>query len=224
VGNFKAQKESRQHQLLSTCMKLKNLCIKGKFKATSHLTIMEQLQIKAGQFRKQGRLQDQDLDKIIKEIKGDEGFRDGEDNDVAEAAAQNEQKRVLEVVKQGLLQVHGTAPNTKQQGIFQIMGENCNGLNNRIGGNEKIAKALDIKEDLDVNCLMYCKHCINFRHKDNKNNLKQMFQANSHARQFQHIMSMKLKLREGSKRAAQELSASASLLDVSRKPGKTAKA
>jgi hypothetical protein len=57
------------------------------------------------------------------------------------------------------------------------MGENCNCLHNRIGGNEKIAKALDIEEDLDVNCLMYCKHCINFRHKENKNDLKQMFQC-----------------------------------------------
>jgi hypothetical protein len=40
----------------------------------------------------------------------------------------------------------------------------------------KIAKALNIKEDLDINCLMFCKHRINFRHKDNKNDLKQMFQ------------------------------------------------
>jgi hypothetical protein len=57
------------------------------------------------------------------------------------------------------------------------MGENFNGFNNRIGGNEKIAKALDVKEDLDVNCLMYCKHCIKFRHKDNKNDLKLMFKC-----------------------------------------------
>jgi hypothetical protein len=57
------------------------------------------------------------------------------------------------------------------------MGENCNGLHNRIGGNEKIAKALDIKEDLDINCLLYCKQCTNFRHKENKNDLKQMFQC-----------------------------------------------
>ncbi len=72
--------------------------------------------------------------------------------------------------------MHRTAPNTKQQGIFWIMGENCNGFNNRIGGNVKIAKALNIEEDLDVDCFMYCKHCIKFRHKDNKNDLKQMFQ------------------------------------------------
>jgi hypothetical protein len=56
------------------------------------------------------------------------------------------------------------------------MGENCNGLNNRISGNEKIANAIDIREGLDINCLMYCKHRLNFKHKENKNNLKQMFQ------------------------------------------------
>ncbi len=80
------------------------------------------------------------------------------------------------MVKEGLLQVRGTAPNTKQQGIFRIMGENCNGLNNRIRSNGETAKALDIKEDLDIDCLMYCEHQINFRHKENKNDLKQMFQ------------------------------------------------
>ncbi len=56
------------------------------------------------------------------------------------------------------------------------MGENCNGFSNRIGGNSKIAKALDIKEELDIDCLLYCEHRINFWHKDNKNDLKQMFQ------------------------------------------------
>ncbi len=72
--------------------------------------------------------------------------------------------------------MHVTAPNAKQPGIFRIMGENCNSFNNRIRENEKIAKALDIKEELDINCLIYCEHGLNFRHKDNKNNLKQMFQ------------------------------------------------
>jgi len=56
------------------------------------------------------------------------------------------------------------------------MGENCNGFSNRIRGNNKIAKALDIKEELDIDCLLYCEHRINFRHKDNKNDFKQMFQ------------------------------------------------
>jgi hypothetical protein len=33
---------SRQHQLLSTCMKLKIICINGKIKTTPHIKIMEQ--------------------------------------------------------------------------------------------------------------------------------------------------------------------------------------
>ncbi len=52
----------------------------------------------------------------------------------------------MEVVEEGLLQVHGTAPNSKQDGIFWIMGENCNRLNTKIRGDEKIAKMLDIKK------------------------------------------------------------------------------
>jgi hypothetical protein len=94
----------------------------------------------------------------------------------ATSAAKDEQEKVIEVVEEGLLQVHGMAPNSKQQGIFCIMGKNCNGLNNKIGGNKKIDKILDIKEDLDIDCLMFYEHCLNFRHKDNKHDLKQMFQ------------------------------------------------
>jgi hypothetical protein len=91
-------------------------------------------------------------------------------------AGNNKHLRVLEAVKDGLLQTHRIAPNTKQQGILRIMGENCNGFSNQIRGNDKIAKAFDIKDDLDINCLMYCEHRLNFRHKGNKNNLKQMSQ------------------------------------------------
>jgi hypothetical protein len=56
------------------------------------------------------------------------------------------------------------------------MGENCNSFNNKIERNNKIDKALDIKDKLNMDCLLYCKHRINFWHKDNKNDLKQMFQ------------------------------------------------
>ena len=34
---------SRQHQLLSSCVKLKDLCINGKLRTTPHVNIMEQL-------------------------------------------------------------------------------------------------------------------------------------------------------------------------------------
>ena len=129
---------------------------------------MEQLRIRAGWFRKQERLQDKDWEEIIKDIKtGYEVI--GNNKNSAEVMVKDEHRRVLEAVEEGLLQVHGMAPNTKQQGIFRILGENCNDLNNKKQrGNMKIWKALDIKDDLDTDCLMYCKHCLNFKHKDNK--------------------------------------------------------
>jgi hypothetical protein len=94
-------------------MKLKKLHINGKFKTTPHRAIMEQLQIKADQFRKQGRLQDQDLEEIINKIIVDKESKDGEENGKAETASKDKQKRVLKAVKERLLQVHGIAPNTK---------------------------------------------------------------------------------------------------------------
>ena len=78
---------------------------------------MEQLQNKADWFRKQGRLQDQDLDEIIKEIKEGDELNAGDGNNRAEKVAKDKHRQVLEAVEEDLLQVHGTASNTDQQGI-----------------------------------------------------------------------------------------------------------
>ncbi len=115
------------------------------------------------------------MEEIIANIKASDKSTEEEAHNMARCTSNDKNKRVMEAVEEGLLQVHGTAPNMKQQGIFRILGENCNGFNNRIGGNNKIAKAMDIKEDLDIDCLLYCERRLNFRHKDNKNDLKQMF-------------------------------------------------
>jgi hypothetical protein len=119
---------------------------------------MEQLRLQTERFRKQGRLRDEDLEEIIANIKASDKSTEDKANKTARCTSNNENERVMAAMEEGLLQVHGTAPNTKQQGIFRILGENCNGFNNRIGGNNKIAKALDIKDDLDINCFLYCKH------------------------------------------------------------------
>jgi hypothetical protein len=76
---------------------------------------MEQLQINKDRFRKEGRLQDKDLEKIINGIKEDKDTKDKEGDDKAAMVATNKHNKMLEAVEEGLLQVHGTAPNTKQQ-------------------------------------------------------------------------------------------------------------
>ena len=99
--------------------------------------------------RKEADSRQRQLLETCKEINSDK---------VASSTRDDENKRVMEAVEEGLLQVHSTVPNTKQQGNFRILGKNCNGFNNRIGGNNKIAKGMDIKEDLDIDCLLYCEH------------------------------------------------------------------
>jgi hypothetical protein len=78
---------------------------------------MEHLRLRAERFRKQGRLQEEDLEQIIEEMKVEEQLRGSAEGN-EETAADNEHKRVTEAVEEGLLQVHGFAPNTKQPGIF----------------------------------------------------------------------------------------------------------
>ena len=79
---------------------IKKIGINGKFKTTSHRTIMEQLWIKADWSRKQGRLQDQDLEDIFSKINADNEFKDGEENGKTETASKDKQKRVLKAVKE----------------------------------------------------------------------------------------------------------------------------
>jgi hypothetical protein len=81
------------------------------FKQQKHTTIIKQLRIKADQFRKQGRLQDKDLQEIISEIKADNWFKEGKENGKAATASMDKQRRVLKAVEEGLLQVHGMTPN-----------------------------------------------------------------------------------------------------------------
>jgi hypothetical protein len=83
---------------------------------------------------------------------------------------------VREAILEGLLQPHGTPPNTKQDGIFRILCENPNCLNNQIMVNHKLSKAINIKDELDADGLLYSEHYLNLKHKDNKNDFKQIFQ------------------------------------------------
>jgi hypothetical protein len=136
---------------------------------------MKKLRLRVDWFRIQGRLQDDKMETIIEEMK-QEMEADGDKGQDNKATGSEEHKKVMEAVDKGLLQIHGIAPNSKQEWIFWLMCENANGFNNKISRNNKIAKALDIKEDLGIGCLMYCKHRLNLRHRENKNDFIQMFQ------------------------------------------------
>jgi hypothetical protein len=68
-----------------------------------------------------GRLQDTNLENIISKMKANSQFKECKEGSGG-TSVNDEHKRVLEAVKEGLLQVHGIAPNTKQPRIFRLMG------------------------------------------------------------------------------------------------------
>jgi hypothetical protein len=108
------------------------------------------------------------MEEIIKKLREEEG-NIGTDEGIADARV-SEQKAMKEAMEEGLLQPHRIPPNSKQDEIFRLSCENPNRLNNQITGNQKLGKAIDIKDELDADGFLFCEHRLNLQHRDNKNN------------------------------------------------------
>jgi hypothetical protein len=68
-------------------------------------------------------------------------------------------------VPEEFLQVHGYAPPKKAEGTVRLIYENVNGISNQLSGNEKVNRAREIHDDLEVNIAAYCEHELNMKHK-----------------------------------------------------------
>ncbi len=79
---------------------------------TEHSTIMTYLKRRADRFRRNGRWRKEEMEEIIMELKEGTGDRcnDGGSEGDAQMA---EHVAVQEAITEGLLQPHGTPPNTK---------------------------------------------------------------------------------------------------------------
>jgi hypothetical protein len=124
------------------------------------------LERRVQKFRKNGRMTGEDVEDFLEKLREEEGI--GHEDKEATRAQVAEQGAVKEAADEGLLQTHGDPPNSKQHGIFRKLCENPNGLSNQITGNHKLAKAIDIKDELEADSLLFCEHRLNLRHKDNR--------------------------------------------------------
>ena len=55
-----------------------------------------------------------------------------------------------------LLEVHGIAPGRKAEGVTRLIYENVDGFNNRITNNDKLDKAKDLIDELQVDLVAPC--------------------------------------------------------------------
>jgi hypothetical protein len=89
-----------------------------------------------------------------------------------------EKVRVKELrISKEVLNVHRVAPAMKGEGIICLIYENANGFSNRLSDNNKIDKAKEIHDKLNVNIVAYCEHRLNVRNKHNINGFNQLFKG-----------------------------------------------
>ncbi len=73
-----------------------------------------------------------------------------------------------------VLKIHGVAPASKGEVIIHMIYENANGISNRLSDNEKVEKAKEIHDKLEVNIATNCKHWLNMRDRHNINGFNQL--------------------------------------------------
>ncbi len=98
-----------------------------------------------------------------------------------EQLAQTERMERVRVSKAGIpdevLKIHGTTPKSKREGVTRLIYENVNGLSNRLSNNEKVERAKEIHNTLEVDIVAYNEHRLNMGHKLNINGFNQLFQG-----------------------------------------------
>jgi hypothetical protein len=82
---------------------------------------MEYLRAKADRYWRNRRLHEEEMEEITVELKRAEEEKGNGDVESNVHAVEN--AAVREAITEGLLQSHGTPPNTKQEGIFQLLGK-----------------------------------------------------------------------------------------------------
>jgi hypothetical protein len=92
---------------------------------------------------------------------------------------QQEKNRVRELdLLDEVLWVQGVAPASKGKGIIHLIYKNRNGISNRMSDNDKLEKAKELHDKLEVDIAVYNEHWLNLRHCLNVNSFnRQMFKG-----------------------------------------------
>ena len=74
-----------------------------------------------------------------------------------------------------MLEVHGSRPTKKQDGVIQLIYKNINGIDEKYNNNWKVDKANELHDELEVNVVAYNKRKLNQNHNMNKVGFNQVF-------------------------------------------------
>jgi hypothetical protein len=85
------------------------------------------------------------------------------------------EERELREINDEVLEMHGTQPGKKPEGVVRLIYENANGIDGRFGNNRKVEKAKELHNNLEVDIAAYNEHRLNMQHKHNKVGFSQLF-------------------------------------------------
>ena len=150
---------------------------RGQKNITRHETVLQVLTNRAQRFRRK-------MNVVGSEVSTHDWTVDETgtiDTSVIISELETEQQEISEMnnitLPEEILQVHGYAPPKKAEGTVRLIYENVNGLQNRLSGNEKVERAREIHNELEVDIAAYCKHKLNMKHKRNCNGFNQLFKG-----------------------------------------------
>ena len=83
--------------------------------------------------------------------------------------------REMRGVSDEVLKVHGSAPGKKPEGVTRLVYENVNGIQCKWANNDKVDKARELHDELEVDIAAYNEHRLNMRHKSNAIGFSRLF-------------------------------------------------
>jgi hypothetical protein len=151
---------------------------------TSHESTLAALENRANHFTRRGKLRGVD-DNLVTWALDKTGTIDSsllcnnyENKERLALAEQQEGNRVTGLgVPEEVLLIHGAAPATKPEGVIRLIYENANGISNKLCNKEKVEKAKELHDDLEVDIVAYNEHRINMQDRRNVNGFNQLFKG-----------------------------------------------
>ena len=138
----------------------------------SHQFILAALERRSLRFRKQFVPQDCTPNVIDETGTVDLGERERHEEQVRVARSELHE---LRGISDEVLGVHGTAPGSKPEGVTRLVYENVNGLKCQWSNNDKVEKARELHDELNVDIAAYNEHRLNMKHKANSIGFSRLF-------------------------------------------------
>ena len=137
---------SRQIRLIDEMGQSKCITQYGRMKLTKHTSILSILEKRALRYRARGGFKSIHSGDTIDETGtvDTESLTDSDGDSITSFMGTTIKQSELETIKDvddDLLKVHGVAPGSKAEGTVRLLYENCNGLNSRMSGNDKLDKS-----------------------------------------------------------------------------------